>query len=398
MRSIYRLDVSRPASALRRTWTRARRHLPWTRPTPAEIAVVLKSGLAAGVSFSVARFVTNVPNPLLAPATAIVTVHATAWTSLRTAVQRSVAVAVGVLVALVIGDAVALNGLTVAILVTISLAISVLVLRFSGGAANQLPITVLLILAVVSAGQKSYGVGRAVDTIIGAAIGGVVSLVFPASRLQEARNALSRLVDELADCLREMGAGVQQPWSEALTTAWEARAQRARGRLARLAVDAVGSGRRAARWNHRDRGHLDNLAQYEDLAPRLERISIGVSEIARDLDRTAAVTPGEHAPTMKLGALLTALGCAIRALANELDAPDDHRALRAALHEVGVCRDESRQGATRRARLAVDAASAHALDPAADEWLAYGAVLVQADAIVADLEPRGDGPASDSRG
>src|SRR5262249_5136026 len=170
--------------------------------------------------------ITNVPNPFLAPATAIVTVHATAWASIRTAVQRSIAVVVGVIVALAIGDAVPLNAWSVGILVTISLGISVLVLRFSGGAANQLPITVLLVLAVVSSGQKGYGIGRAVDTIIGAAFGGAVSLALPASRLQEARNALARLTAELADCLATMGAGLQQPWSEQTTSAWEARAQR----------------------------------------------------------------------------------------------------------------------------------------------------------------------------
>jgi hypothetical protein len=176
-----------------------------------------------------------------------------------------------------------------------------------------------------------------------------------------------------------------------MTSAWEARAQQARTRLARRAVDAVGSGRTAARWNYRDRRHLGDLAQYEDLAPRLERIGIAVSEIARDLDATASQTPGDHAPTPRLGGLLTALADAVRGLGAQLDTPGDDRELQAALHEVGVHRDESRRGATSRARLAVDAGTS-ALDPAADEWLAYGAVLVQADAIVADLAPSGDGP------
>jgi uncharacterized membrane protein YccC len=361
--------------------------VPWTRPTTAEIAVVLKAGLAAGISFSLARIVTDVANPLLAPATAIVTVHATAWTSLRTAVQRTVAVAMGVIVALVVGDAVPINGLTVAILVTVSLALSVLLLRFSGGAANQLPITVLFVLAVVSLGQRSYGIGRAVDTIIGAAVGAVVSLAFPASRLQDAHDALGRLATEVAGCLGAMGAGLQQPWSEEATSAWEDRAQRARTGLARRAVDAVGSGRRAARWNHRDRGHLGDLSWYEDMAPRLERISIGVSEIARDLDRTAARRSDPHPPTPKLGALLEALADAVRAVGVQLDAPEDEYTMRAALQNVRLRRDETQEGATRRARLAVDADGGNALDPAADELLAYGAVLVQADAIVADLFP-----------
>lgn len=349
---------------------------------------MLKAGLAAGISFSLARLITNVPNPLLAPATAIVTVHATAWTSLRTAFQRSVAVAVGVIVALVVGTAVPLNGVTVGILVTVSLGLSVLVFRFSGGSANQLPITVLLVLAVVSFGQKNYGIGRAVDTIIGAATGGVISVAFPASRLREAHDALARLAAEVAGCLGAMAAGLRQPWPPDATSSWEDRAQHARTRLARRAVDAIGSGRRAARWNYRDRRHLGDLTRYEDIAPRLERISVGVSAIARDLDRTAARSPYPHPPLPKLGGLLAALADAVLALGHQLDAPQDEYALRVALQEVHLRRDEAHHGATRRAQLAVDAERGNALDPAADEWLEYTAVLAQADAIVTDLSPR----------
>jgi uncharacterized membrane protein YgaE (UPF0421/DUF939 family) len=374
-------------SALQRTWNNALRAVSWTRPTTSEIATVLKAGLAAGVSYAVARYVTNVPNPLLAPATAIVTVHATAWSSLRTALQRSVAVVVGVVIALAIGDAVPLNALSVGILVTVSLGISVVVLRFSGGEANQLPITVLLILAVVSNGQKSYGIGRAVDTVIGAAIGAAVVVALPASRLQDARDALTRLAAEIADCLAGMGRGVQQPWTAEVTEAWQDRAQRIRGRLARRAVDTVGSGRRAARWNYRDRRHLDDLDRYETMAPRLERVTVSVSEIARDLDRTAARTPGPHPPTPKLGALLDALASTVEAYGRPLRGTDDESALLVALEDVRACRAAGQRGATRRARLAVDADEASARDPAADEWLDYGSILLHADSIAADLRP-----------
>jgi hypothetical protein len=123
------------------------------------------------------------------------------------------------------------------------------------------------------------------------------------------------------------------------------------------------------------------------MAPRLERISVGVSEIARDLDRAAARRPDPHPPTPKLGALLAALADAVGALGHQLDAPRDEHTMRAALQDVRLRRDENHQAATRRAPLAVDADGGNALDPAADEWLEYAAVLVQADAIVADLLP-----------
>jgi uncharacterized membrane protein YgaE (UPF0421/DUF939 family) len=370
---------------LRRSLTRAQRALAWTPPTTTEVVVVFKAGLAAGISYSVAKLVTGVPNPILAPATTIVVVHATVWSSVRSATQRSIAVAAGVIVALAIGDAIVLNGLTVAILVTISLGISVLLLRFTGGSANQLPITVLLVLAVVSNGKTSYGLGRAVDTLIGAAIGGFVSLVLPASRLQDARETLGRLASATAVSLQMMSDGVRRTWSQKDASEWNERAQRTRYRLARQAVDAVGAGERAAKWNHRDRRHLGQLAQYQEMASRLERVSISVSEIARGLDQTACRRTDAHPSMARLSALLDALADAVRTFGRELDDPTDRGPLLAALGEVRERRENCEVGATRRARLAVDAGNQNVDDPAAEEWLDYGNVLLQADWIVADL-------------
>jgi uncharacterized membrane protein YgaE (UPF0421/DUF939 family) len=368
-----------------RTVVRSQRIVAWTPPTTTEVIVVFKAGLAAGISYSVAKLVTGVPNPILAPATTIVVVHATVWSSVRSAVQRSIAVAAGVIVALAIGDAVPLNGLSIAILVTFSLGISVLLLRFTGGSANQLPITLLLVLGVVSSGKTSYALGRAVDTLIGAAIGGLVSLALPASRLQDARETIARLASATAVSLQMMSDGLRRPWSQQDASEWNERAQRARYRLARQAVDAVGAGEQAAKWNHRDRRHLGQLGQYQEMASRLERVSISVSEIARGLDQTANRVSGAHPPMARLSALLDALADAVRTYGHELDDPSDRGPLLAALREVRDRRENCEVGATRRARLAVDASDQQPPDPAAEEWLDYGNVLLQADWIVADL-------------
>jgi hypothetical protein len=183
-----------------------------------------------------------------------------------------------------------------------------------------------------------------------------------------------------------MGHGVQQKWTADSTEAWEERAQRIRGRLARRAVDAVGSGRRAAHWNYRDRRHLDDLSLYEDIAPRLERVSVSVAEIARDLDRTVARSPGAHEPTPKLGALLMALASAVDAYGGQLHGTEDDTRLLRALEDVRIRRIAGQGGATRRARLAVDG-GATAPDSTANEWLDYGSILLQGDAIAADLRP-----------
>ena len=150
--------------------------------------------------------------------------------------------------------------------------------------------------------------------MLGAAVGVVVSLVLPASRLVDARQTLDRLADSLGGVLETMGAGLQQPWSTDQTEEWRRQARTARDRLVGQAVEAVGNGREAARWNVRDRRHIEALGRYEDVMPRLERTAIGVSVISRGLDDHARLTGTTHPAMPAMGALLIALASAVRAL------------------------------------------------------------------------------------
>jgi uncharacterized membrane protein YgaE (UPF0421/DUF939 family) len=174
-------------SRVERLWQRVVEAVSWTRPTSTETGTVAKSGLAAGLAWAIAALVTGVSNPVLAPLTAIVVVQVSVPSSMRTAIQRSIAVVLGVLLALAIGDALDWKGFTVAVLVAVSLGVAELVLRLPPAAARQVPISGLVVLTTVSLSPQTSAWQRAVDTLIGAAVGVVVSLVLPASRLVDAR-------------------------------------------------------------------------------------------------------------------------------------------------------------------------------------------------------------------
>ena len=199
-----------------------------------------KSGMAAGLSWWIAGAVTDVPDPVLAPLTAIVVVQVSVRASVRTALQRSAAVVLGVLIALAIGDALDLNGFTVALLVAVSLGVAQLVLRLPPSAARQVPISGLVVLSAVASSPGSSGWRRGLDTVIGAAIGVVVSLVLPASRLVDARQTLERLADSIAGVLEAMGSGLQQSWSAEQTADWR--------RSARARYASASSTKRTRRW------------------------------------------------------------------------------------------------------------------------------------------------------
>src|SRR5947209_473078 len=172
---------------MRRAWRAFVDRTGWTPPTRGEIATVLKAALAASLAWALARLVTGTPEPVLAPLTALICVRVSAHASVRIAIQRSAAVVLGVLLALAIGDAVGLNWLTVGLLTGASLAVALLILRLPRQAANQMPVSVLVVLAAVATQHSSDGWERALNAVLGAAVGATVSLALPASRVASAR-------------------------------------------------------------------------------------------------------------------------------------------------------------------------------------------------------------------
>jgi hypothetical protein len=363
---------------------RLTRSVSWTPPTSTEIGIVVKSAFAAGLSWWIATTVTGIGDPMLAPLSAIVVVQVSVRASVRTAIQRSVAVVLGVLLALAIGDAIDLNAITIALLVAASLGVAELVLRLPPPAARQVPVSVLVVLAAVSSSAHRKAWDRALDTLLGAAVGVGVSLVLPASRLVDARQTLVRLGDGVAATLESIGTGLQQPWSSEQTEDWRRRARVIRRRLVDEATEAIGNGTEAARWNVRDRRHTDELARYEEAMPRLERTAIGVSFISRGLDDHSRVLGSAHPAMPSMGALLFAVGALVRATVAGVLGTTQPPELAASLAEVRTLRGVCVQGAARRARQAVEH-RAGTDGFVESEWLNYTALLVQVDRIVADL-------------
>ena len=151
-------------------------------------------------------------------------------------------------------------------------------------------------LTAVASSEATRRSGAPRSTLIGAAIGVVISLLLPASRLVDARETLDRLATSLGEVLDTMGNGLQEPWSTDQTEEWRQTARTVRTRLVDQAEEAIGNGREVARWNVRDRRHAVELGRFEDVMPRLERTAIGVSVISRGLDDHAWVSGTSTAP------------------------------------------------------------------------------------------------------
>jgi hypothetical protein len=361
---------------LRRAW----RTMEWAPPTSTEIGVVLKAGLAAAVAWWLAVVVTDIAEPVLASLTALITVRVSVRASARLAVQRSGAVVFGVLVAMAVGDFVDLRALSVGVLVAASLAVGQFLLLLPRPAATQVPVTVLTAVAGI---DQYQGWNRVWASVLGGAVGVIIAVAAPASKMRDAKETVARLGGALGSLLESMGAGVQGEWTTADSSEWRRAGRVARERLADEASEAVGKGREAARWNLRDRRHLTDLARYEEALPRLHRTAIGVSVIARGLDDHAHLVGGAHASMPDMGALLSALARMVRAATDEVlgsvaDGEGD-----AALAEVVRTREPCARSAVLQPELAD--ASARSDHLTSLTWMNYTALLVQVDRIVDDL-------------
>jgi len=364
---------------MRRAWRAFVDRTGWTPPTRAEVTTVLKAAVAASVAWALARLVTNTPDPVLAPLTALICVRVSAHSSVRIAVQRSAAVVLGVVAALAIGDAVGLNWLTVGLVTGAALAVALLVLRLPRQAANQMPVSVLVVLAALATGHGSEAWERALNAALGAAVGAAVSLAFPASRVTDARETFTRLGTALADVLKGMAVGLRKPWSVAQTAEWRRRARVNRDRLVADAKEAAGNGREAAQWNIRDRRHVAELGRYEDALPRVERTAIGVASIARGLDDAAHAGGNDPLPPMMaMAALLDAATHLVQVLVDSVLGKATDADTKLAFEAVRLAREPCAEAASRRARTAPG-------DAPIVEWMTYAAVLVQVDRMVEDL-------------
>ena len=349
--------------------------IAWTPPTMAEVGAVARAGLAAAAAWQLAVAVTDEPAPVLAPLTALISVRVSVHTSIRSAIERSAAVVVGVLVALALGNALGLNAWTVGILTSGSLAVALLVFRLPRPAATQIPVSALVVMSALAAGEEGYARERVIETVLGAAVGVVVSVVLPASRVRDSRQTLRRLATVLGEELDAMGAGVAGQWSTTETGEWRHTARLTRQRLVEETTTAIADGRAAAAWNVRDRPYMAELGRYEDVLPRLERTAIGVWAIARGLEDHAQLAGGEPEAMPSMGALLASLADLVRVFAAAVLGEQPPGAIADGVNVVLERRAPCADAAHQEAQLGVQKL----------EWMTYTALLVQVDRIVADL-------------
>jgi uncharacterized membrane protein YgaE (UPF0421/DUF939 family) len=200
--------VARSVPVLRRrSRSAAARALRMTGATVAAFLVAQLAGL-------------HTPPPLIAALTALLVVQATLTSTLVSGVQRVLSVVSGVAVAAVFVAVVGLTWWSLAALVAASIVVGQL-LRL-GPQLVEVPISAMLVLGVGASGAESVGGGRVLETLIGAAVGMLVNVVFPpAVQTRYAAQAVEKFAGEIAGVLDDAaGALVAGPVSVEQSARW----------------------------------------------------------------------------------------------------------------------------------------------------------------------------------
>jgi len=172
---------------------------------------------AAVAAFVVAQVLFPATVPILAPLTALLVVEITLKDIVTSGVQRVASVTAGVLLAVAFSSIVGLSWWSLGALIAVSILLGQL-LRL-GPHMLEVPISAMLVLAV--GGAEAAAVDRISETLIGAAVGVAVNILFPpAVRSTTAADAVHRFAGELARLLSSAAAELGVPVTEAQAERW----------------------------------------------------------------------------------------------------------------------------------------------------------------------------------
>jgi uncharacterized membrane protein YgaE (UPF0421/DUF939 family) len=252
------------------------------RAQPA-VASIIRLTVTAIIAFELARVLTGVSAPILAPLTALLVVQVTLFHTLRTALQRVASVILGVVVALALSAWLGFSWWSLGVAIAAALSVGY-VLRL-GDSVLEVPISAMLILSLPTEPNVS---GRLLATLIGAATGLISNLVIAPLRIQPAEEAVDDLGTRLADLLDQMAADLAGGHGLDRRQNWVARSRQITDEVETV-EDALGEAEESVKLNPRSVLVIDPRVFLRRRLEKLEYASITVRGIARSLNDSAGL-------------------------------------------------------------------------------------------------------------
>lgn len=181
---------------------RAANRIPFLQAVKISVATVL--------AWVVAQLLLPGELPIFAAIAALLVVQPSINQSIGKAVERSLGVVGGVIIAYVVGLLFGRSSWIVLLTIVICILLA-WVLKLPPGSSNQLPISAMLVLSIGS-DSPGYALDRIIETVIGAGIALIVNVVIvPPVQLAPAHDAVARLGREVADTLDRLAVALRSP-------------------------------------------------------------------------------------------------------------------------------------------------------------------------------------------
>lgn len=243
---------------------------------------------AATLGYLLAEWTLSGTRPLTAALTALLIVQVTLVGTVADTGRRIVSVVVGVVVAIVFASVFGFGVATLAVLIAASLALGQL-LRL-GPHLLEVPISAMLVLGVN--GAQSAANDRIAETLLGAAAGVLVALLFPPTvQSRTAGAAVEEFAVELADLLEAVVAQVPHPVTAEQTGQWLNRARELSNSVEQIdqLLERAGESRRL---NPRAAGRPDPGPGLQSGLATLEHCAVALRAFYRSLSDRGVESAG----------------------------------------------------------------------------------------------------------
>jgi uncharacterized membrane protein YgaE (UPF0421/DUF939 family) len=193
---------------------RVRDPVAWT-----DLIQLVKTVVAAVLAWILATRVFDLPQPFLAPWSALLVVHATVYRTFSRGLRQVAAAVLGVLVAWLVGNSLGLDPLAVGVLLLIGLLLGRL--SWFEDEPTTIAATALIVLTTGFSTRDQMLVTRLFDTSIGIVVGLLVNLVvWPPLRDYSAARAIDRIDDGVGALLETMARQIRERGTSEQVDAW----------------------------------------------------------------------------------------------------------------------------------------------------------------------------------
>lgn len=247
-----------------------------------DVLQLAKTVLAAVVAWMMAAVVLDLPQPFLAPWSALLVVHATVYRTFSKGSQQVAATVVAVLLASAVGETIGLSTVAIAVLLVVALVLGAV--PWLGAEATTIATTGLVVLTTGFDSDVML-ISRLLDTAIGVAVGlAVNALVWPPLRRHTAAKALDRIDDGIGELLLDMADGLAAGGTTDDARAWVERTRHIDEDLDQ-AWALVRHAQESARMNpRRSARSMRDPQQWHGLLRRLEQAVAETRSLARTID------------------------------------------------------------------------------------------------------------------